>query len=85
VFFNLNEAKINPSNWITSKLNKIKKTFFKIDYKHQDIYINKKNFEKLIDNSIDLDYENLNPLSSPNNKLVKIEQNKFPKPELNCI
>jgi hypothetical protein len=85
VFFNLNEAKLIPSNWITSKLKKIKKTFFKIDYKHQDIYINTKMFEKLINNSIDLDYENLNPLSSPNNKLIKIEQTKHLKPQLNCI
>ena len=85
VFFNLNDAKMMPSDLITSNLKKIKKTFFKIDYKHQDIYINTKMFEKLIDNSIDLDYENLNPLLSPNNNLVKIDQNKHPKPQLNCI
>jgi hypothetical protein len=42
-------------------------------------------FEKIINNSIDLDYENLNPLSSPNNKLIKIEQTKHLKPQLNCI
>ena len=31
------------------------KTFFQLDYKHQDIYINEKMFEKLIKNSTELD------------------------------
>jgi len=82
VFFNLNDAKIKKQGIITSKIEKIKKTFFQIDYKHQDIYINKKMFEKLIKNSSELDNENLNPLTS--DKLVKIQHNN-PKEELICI
>ena len=82
VFFNLNEAKKKKQGFITSKLEKIKKTFFQVDYKHQDIYINKKMFEKLIKSSTELDNENLNPLIS--DKIVKI-QHKNPKEELNCI
>ena len=82
VFFNLNEAKMKKQGFISSKIDKIKKTFFQVDYKHQDIYINKKMFEKLIKNSTDLDNENLNPLIS--DKIVKI-QHKNPRQELNCI
>lgn len=82
VFFNLNDAKIKNQGVIRSKIEKIKKTFFQVDYKHQDIYINKKMFEKLIKNSSELDNTNLNPLIS--NKLVKIQHNN-PKEELNCI
>jgi hypothetical protein len=82
VFYNLNEAKMQESSWLNSKIQKIKKTFFQIDYKHQDIYINKEMFEKLIKNSNDLDNEDLNPLSSDN--LVKIQHNKH-NPELLCI
>jgi hypothetical protein len=82
VFYNLNEAKMEKQSFITSKLAKIKKTFFQVDYKHQDIYINKKMFEKLIKSSTELDNENLNPLIS--DKIVKI-QHKNPKKELNCI
>jgi len=82
VFFNLNEAKIKKQGFISSKIDKIKKTFFQVDYKHQDIYINKKMFEKLIKNSTELDNDNLNPLIS--DKLVKI-QHKNPKQELICI
>ena len=82
VFFNLNEAKKKKQGFIISKLEKIKKTFFQVDYKHQDIYINKKMFEKLIKDSSELDNENLNPLIS--DKIVKI-QHKNPKEELNCI
>ena len=82
VFFNLNEAKIKKQGFISSKIDKIKKTFFQVDYKHQDIYINKKMFEKLIKNSTKLDNDNLNPLIS--DKLVKI-QHKNPKQELICI
>ena len=82
VFFNLNDAKIKHQKFITSKINKIKKTFFQIDYKHQDIYINTEMFEKLIENSHELDNDNLNPLS--NEKLVKI-QHKNSKPSLICI
>ena len=67
---------------ITSKLEKIKKTFFQLDYKHQDIYINKKMFEKLIKSSTELDNDNLNPLIS--DKLVKIQHNN-PKEEVNCL
>jgi hypothetical protein len=82
VFFNLNDAKIKKQGIISSKISKIKKTFFKIDYKHQDIYINKKMFEKLIKNSSELDNTNLNPLISE--KLVKIQHNN-PKQDLICI
>ena len=82
VFFNLNEAKKKKQGFIISKLEKIKKTFFQVDYKHQDIYINKKMFEKLIKDSSELDNENLNPLIS--DKIVKI-QHKNHKEELNCI
>ena len=82
VFFNLNEAKIKKPDFITSKLQKFKKTFIKIDYKHQDIYINTKMFEKLIQNSTNLNDDNLNPLLSHN--LVKI-LHKNPKQELKCI
>lgn len=73
---------MEKSGFITSKLAKIKKTFFQVDYKHQDIYINKKMFEKLIKASTKLDNENLNPLIS--DKIVEI-QHKNPKQELNCI
>ena len=82
VFFNLNQAKIKKQGIIRSKIEKIKKTLFQIDYKHQDIYINKKMFEKLIKNSSELDNDNLNTLIS--DKLVKIQHNN-PKEELNCI
>jgi hypothetical protein len=82
VFFNLNEAKRKKQGLIASKIDKIKKTFFQVDYKHQDIYINKKMFEKLIKSSTELDDENLNPLI--NDKLIKI-QHKNPNKELNCI
>ena len=82
VFFNLNDAKNKKQGFISSKLAKIKKTFFQVDYKHQDVYINKKMFEKLIKNSIDLDNTNLNPLIS--DKLVKIQHTNS-KQELNCI
>ncbi len=82
VFFNLTEAKMKKQDFISSKLAKIKKTFFQVDYKHQDIYINKKMFEKLIKASAELDNENLNPLIS--DKIVEIEH-KNPKQELNCI
>ena len=78
----ITDAKIKKQGIITSKIEKIKKTFFQIDYKHQDIYINKKMFEKLIKNSSELDNENLNPLTS--DKLVKIQHNN-PKEELICI
>ena len=82
VFYNLNEAKNKKQEFITSKIDKIQKTFFQVDYKHQDIYINKEMFEKLIKNSTELDNENLNPLIS--DKIVKI-QHKNPNQELNCI
>lgn len=82
VFFNLNEAKRKKQGFISSKIDKIKKTFFQVDYKHQDIYINKKMFEKLIKNSTELANDNLNPLI--NDKLIKI-QHKNPNKELNCI
>ena len=82
VFFNLNDAKMKKQGLIASKISKIKKTFLKIDYKHQDIYINKKMFEKLIKNSTELDNTNLNPLISE--KLVKIQHNN-PKQDLVCI
>ena len=82
VFFNLNEAKIKKQGFFSSKIDKIKKTFFQVDYKHQDIYINKKMFEKLIKSSTELDNENLNPLIS--DITVKI-QHKNPKQQLNCI
>jgi hypothetical protein len=82
VFFNLNQAKRKKQGFISSKIDKIKKTFFQVDYKHQDIYINKKMFEKLIKNSTELDNDNLNPLI--NDKLIKI-QHKNPNKELNCI
>ena len=82
VFFNLNEAKMKKTDWIGSKISKISKTFFQVDYKHQDIYINKKMFEKLMENSTELDNENLNPLSS--DKLIHI-QHYNAKQELNCI
>jgi hypothetical protein len=82
VFFNLNDAKIKQLGSISSKLDKIKKTFFQTDYKHQDIYINKEMFEKLIENSVELDNDNLNPLS--NDKLISI-QHKNSKPSLICI
>jgi hypothetical protein len=73
---------MKKQDFISSKLAKIKKTFFQVDYKHQDIYINKKMFEKLIKSSTELDNENLNPLIS--DKIVEIEH-KNPKQELNCI
>lgn len=73
---------MEKSSFISSKLAKIKKTFFQVDYKHQDIYINKKMFEKLIKASTKLDNENLNPLIS--DKIVEI-QHKNLKQELNCI
>jgi hypothetical protein len=82
VFFNLNEAKMKKQGFVSSKIEKIKKTFFQVDYKHQDIYINKKMFEKLIKSSTELDNENLNPLIS--DKIVKI-QHKNPKQEINCV
>jgi hypothetical protein len=82
VFFNLNDAKNKKQGLISSKLDKIKKTFFQTDYKHQDIYINKKMFENLIKNSIDLDNDNLNPLIS--DKLIQIQHTNS-KQELNCI
>ena len=82
VFFNLNDAKIKKQGFVISKIEKIKKTFLKIDYKHPDIYINKKMFEKLMKNSTELDNENLNPLIS--DKLIKIKHNN-PKQELTCL
>jgi len=82
VFFNLNDAKHEAKGLIASKLDKIKKTFFKVDYNHQDIYINKSMFEKLIKNSEILHDINLNPLSG--NKIEEIEH-KTPKKELNCV
>jgi hypothetical protein len=82
VFFNLNDAKNKKQGFISSKLAKIKKTFFQVDYKHQDIYINKKMFEKLIKSSTELDNDNLNPLIS--DKLVKIQHTNSNQ-ELNCI
>ena len=82
VFFNLNDAKNKKQGLISSKLAKIKKIFFQIDYKHQDVYINKKMFEKLIKSSTELDNNNLNPLIS--DKLVKIQHTNS-KQELNCI
>jgi hypothetical protein len=82
VFFNLTDAKMKKKGLIISKIEKIKKTFFKIDYNHQDIYINKKMFEKLIKSSSELDDENLSPLMA--DKIIKI-QHKDPKQELNCI
>jgi hypothetical protein len=82
VFFNLNDAKYEKKDWLNSKLEKFKKTFIKIDYKHQDVYINKSMFEKLITNSKILDDDNLNPLSS--NHVEEIQHTTFKK-ELNCI
>ena len=82
VFFNLNDAKNKKQGFISSKLEKIKKTFFQVDYKHQDIYINKEMFENLIKNSTELNNDDLNPLIS--DELVKI-QHKNSKPSLICI
>jgi hypothetical protein len=80
VFFNLNDAKRKPQGWINEKIRTIKKKIIS-DYKHQDIYINKQMFEKLIENSEKL-IDNLNPLSTE--KYVEI-QHKSKKNELICI
>lgn len=82
VFFNLNEAKKIKTDFINSKIDKIKKIFFQVDYKHQDIYINKQMFEKLIESSNELDSENLNPLTSD---IIEKIHHKNPKQELICI
>lgn len=82
VFFNLNDAKYEKKDWLKSKIEKFKKTFIKIDYKHQDVYMNKSMFEKLLTNSKILDDDNLNPLSSDH---VEAIQHKTFKKDLNCI
>lgn len=82
VFFNLNDAKYKKKDWLNSKIEKFKKTFVKIDYLHQDIYINKSMFEKLIKNSEILSNDNLNPLSS---KYIQEIDHIKPKKGLNCI
>jgi predicted lipase len=77
-FFNLNNAKYKKKSYFTRKLLKISKKIM-IDYKHQDIYINKDTFMKIIENgdeiSSDSDSKELrNPLEF--DKLVSINHVK---------
>ena len=81
VFFNLEQAKKKNQGMIRSKLEKLKKTFFQMDYVHQDIYINTKMFETLIKYSSELELDNDN---YTRDALVKI-QHTNPKKELNCF
>jgi hypothetical protein len=84
VFFLLDELKTSNkkdhSNF-SIKIEKFKK-IFTTDYKHQDIYMNTKIFNNLLQNSVILDDKNLNPIIF--DKLATIEQTKF-KPELYCL
>ena len=80
-FFNLNEAKRPKQTWIKQKLLTLKKNFVS-DYKHQDIYITTPMFEKIIENSIELQDNNLNPLSSET--YIDI-QHKSKKKDLICL
>jgi len=77
VFFNLQKAKKPDSNVIT----KIKK-YIITDYKHQDIYITQKMFNTLMENTTELDDNNLNIPKYTN--LVPI-QNKEKNKELFCF
>ncbi len=81
VFFNLEQAKKKNQGTIRSKLGKLKKTFFQMDYVHQDIYINTKMFETLIKYSSELELDNDN---YTRDTLVKIQETN-PKKELNCF
>ena len=83
VFFNLEQAKKKHQGMIRSKLEKLKKTFFQMDYVHQDIYINTKMFETLIKYSSELELDKDND-NYTRDALVKI-QHTNPKKELNCF
>jgi predicted lipase len=78
-FFNLNDAKYRKKSYFTRKLLKISKKIM-IDYKHQDIYINKDTFKKIIENGHEIlssyfdSKEQRNPLEF--DKLVQINHGK---------
>ena len=76
-FFNLNDAKYKKKSYFTRKLLKISKKIM-IDYKHQDIYINKDTFTKIIKKGHEIllsdSEEQRNPLKF--DKLVPINHGK---------
>ena len=82
VFFELDDLKREKiKNYFTRKLLKLKK-IFTTDYKKQDIYMNKENLTKLLEESNELNEKNLNPLKF--DKLVEIEHN-VKNPNLYCL
>ena len=83
VFFLLDDLKMKtPFHKFLNKTIKKLKKIFTTDYKHQDIYMNTKIFNYLLNNSVILNEDNLNPIQS--NKLEKINQTTR-NSELYCV
>jgi hypothetical protein len=83
-FFELDQLKnkqTNKQNYFTRKLTKLKHTFT-TNYKEQDVYMNKNNFEKILKESTELEEKNFNPLVF--DKLVEINH-LDKKPSLYCL
>lgn len=81
-FFNLNDAKYSKKTYVQRKLIKFYKKII-IDYKHQDIYINKITFQKIIKNGYkETNINLLNPLIY--NKIISINHTKKRK-QLFCL
>jgi predicted lipase len=83
VFFLLDDLKMKTHvhNFFNKTIKKLKK-IFTTDYKHQDIYMNTKVFNDLLKNSIILNEDNLNPITS--DKFEKIEHTTR-RPELYSV
>ena len=80
VFFLLDDlkTKTHVNKFFNKTIKKLKK-IFTTDYKHQDIYMNTKIFNNLMENSVILNEDNLNPTKF--DKIEKIEQTSR-RPEL---
>ena len=83
-FFNLNNIKIINDHFISEKINKLKKILI-TDYTHQDIYMNKNIFKKIINEGTILQNDNLNQLSTDNYIKINIDENSPKHPELYCL
>ena len=83
VFFLLDDLKLKTQvhKFFNKTIKKLKK-IFTTDYKHQDIYMNTKVFNDLLNNSVILNEDNLNPIKS--DKIEKIEQTTR-RPELYSV
>lgn len=84
VFFNLQVIKTPNRGFIKNITMKVSKKLL-TDYKHQDIYMNTRIFNKLIKDSIPIETDDLNPLKTDTySNIEELVNSSAPKKELIC-